>query len=195
MPTSLRSSALPHRLCSLSLALAAAATALAPREAAAEVTHELAIGAMARAWWATTISMPPTTALLEPRVVQAPPHREAEVITAAVQALEAPAPVPPPQPVARAYPEAVILRALRHGDRAFGRCWRRARHEAIDPPRKTRLHLEVDAAGVVRAARAGDADVVERGAELLAGCIARVGRGLPFPALGQPVKLSLLLLH
>jgi hypothetical protein len=139
--------------------------------------------------------MPPTAALLEPKVVRAPPHREAEVITAAVQALTAPPPLPVVEAPPRIYPETVILRALRHGDRGFGRCWTRARREAIDPPRKTRLHLEVDAAGVVRVARAGEAEVDARGGGELSGCIARVGRRLPFPALGQPVKLSLLLLH
>lgn len=152
---------------------------------------------MSRAWWATTISMPATTALLEPRMVQAPPHREAEVITAAVQALSAPPLAQAAQPPLRVYPEAVILRALRHGDRAFGRCWSRARHETVAPPRKARLHLEVDAAGVVRVAHTGEAEREERG-DLegeLPGCIARVGMRLPFPALGQPVKLSLLLLH
>lgn len=167
------------------------------REAAAEAQ----LGAMTRAWLTVTISMPAATALREPRMIQAPPHREAEVIAAAVLALAAPpaaalAPVTPPL---RFYPEAVILRALRHGDRAFGRCWSRARDEAAAAtPRKARLHLEVDSAGVVRAARTAELDdgfddSDEVGA--LPGCIARVGLRLPFPALGQPVKLSLLLLR
>ena len=174
--------------------IAAASAGPWEREAAAEAQ----LGAMTRAWLTATISMPAATALREPRMSQAPPHREAEVIAAAVLALAAP-PVASPPPLApppRVYPEAVILRALRHGDRAFGRCWRRARDEASATPRKARLHLEVDSAGVVRAARTAELDdSIGDSGDALPGCIARAGLRLPFPALGQPVKLSLLLLR
>jgi hypothetical protein len=129
------------------MTLAVLGASAAPRDASAEPEGRMHV--LGRAWMATTISMPAASALLEPRVVQAPPHREAELaapptLVQAAAAMAAP----------RAYPEAVILRALRHGDSAFGRCWRRAqRQDSVAPPRKARLHLEVDSGGVVRAAR------------------------------------------
>jgi hypothetical protein len=159
-----------------------------------DVAAEARLGAMAEAWWAARISMPATTALSEPRVVKAPPHREAEVITAALLAQRAAPTSAPPPP--RVYPEAVLLQALRRSDRAFGRCWSRAREAALATPRKARLHLEVDSTGVVRAARTAELDgeaQSDRGE--ISGCIARAGLRLPLPALGRPVKLSLLLLH
>ena len=107
---------------------------------------------LSKAWLATTIAMPPASALLQPQVMQAPPHREV--------AREQPSPAAPlanaaavPAGPRRGYPEAVILRALQHGDSAFGRCWSRAnRRDSVAPPRKARLHLEIDSAGVVRSA-------------------------------------------
>jgi hypothetical protein len=176
-----------------------AGTWLGPWQPAARAEAKLSI--LTRAWLTATISMPSTSALLEPRVQKAPPHREAGVIAAALAAAAHPAPPAALAPPERVYPEAVILRALRHGDSAFGRCWSRARREDIVAPRKARLHLEVDPTGVVRAAHTGleeERDVQPApGAESssLPGCIAKVGRRLPFPATGRPMKLSLLLLR
>jgi hypothetical protein len=165
-----------------------------------EARAEAKLSILTRAWLTATISMPAASTLLEPRVQKAPPHREAGVIAAALAAAAAPAPAlsAPPEHL---YPEVVILRALRHGDRAFGRCWSRARHQDIVAPRKARLHLEVDPTGVVRAARTGlddDRDAqpaIDAELSSLPECISRVGRRLPFPATGQPMKLSLLLLR
>lgn len=181
----------------LFIAATTAATWLGPwvRDASAEAKLSI----LTRAWLTATISMPAASTLLEPRVQQAPPHREAGVIAEALKAAAAPAPaLTAPE---RIYPEVVILRALRHGDSAFGRCWSRARREDIVAPRKARLHLEVDPTGVVRVARAGLDDDREAqpalGAEVssLPDCISRVGRRLPFPATGKAMKLSLLLLR
>lgn len=174
------------------MTLAVLGASAVPRDAAAETEGRMHV--LGRAWMAATISMPPTSALLEPRVVQAPPHREAEPI-----ALPSLASAAAEIAASRAYPEAVILRALRHGDSAFGRCWKRAhREDSVAPPRKARLHLEVDSGGVVRAARTGLDEELALGAlagDSLPDCLAKVGRRLPFPAMGKPVSLSLLLLR
>ena len=178
-----------------------AATWVGPWQPEARAEAKLSI--LTRAWLTATISMPATSALREPHVQSSPPHREAGVIAAALAAAGKSARpegavLAPPE---RVYPEAVILRALRHGDSAFGRCWSRARREDIVAPRKARLHLEVDPTGVVLVARTGleeERDLQPAlGADLssLPDCIAKVGRRLPFPATGRPMKLSLLLLR
>jgi hypothetical protein len=173
------------------LLLAVATSVVAPSSSAAEADLSIT----ARAWLSTTISMPPASALITPRMVQTSPQHETELVAATQpMALTAAAAAVP-----RVYPESVILRALRHGDSAFGYCWRRAdRVDSMTPPRKARLHLEVDSSGIVRAAHAGLGDELALGAlagDSLPDCLAKVGRRLPFPALGEPVKLSLLLLR
>lgn len=174
------------RLAALSSAavVIAAGLAAAPPAARAEADFR----ALPVAWLSATIAMPTSAILRQPEVSSQTRHAEAI----------APAParlVPIPAARGRVYPDAVILRALRHGDRSFARCWSRARRHDVVAPRKARLHLEVDAAGVVRSARTdGDGDA-ELGQSSLPNCLSRVGRRLPFPATGKPMRLSLLLLR
>lgn len=138
------------------------------------------------AWMTATIAMPASAMLRAPQMQAQVPHVEAASFAPVRLAAAAAA---PPE---RVYPEAVIVRALRHGDSAFDRCWSRARRHDIVAPRKARLHLEVDGAGVVRAAHTEEDDDASSS---LPECLSRVGRGLPFPATGKPMKLSLLLLR
>lgn len=168
----------------------AAAAALAVTSLAApakQARAEADFRGLPAAWMTATIAMPASAMLRAPQMQAQVPHVEAASFAPVRLAAAAVAAVVPE----RIYPEAVIVRALRHGDSAFDRCWSRARRHDIVAPRKARLHLEVDGAGVVRAAHTEEDD--DRSS--LPECLSRVGRGLPFPATGKPMKLSLLLLR
>jgi hypothetical protein len=136
----------------------------------------------------------PMLAFLESRIVPSPRRIREELTIEAHPAEHAVG-----QPVEHAakhassdYAEYVILRALRHGDSAFARCWKHAQRSQFTlPAKKARLVLEVDSDGVVRSART-DTDDADDGE--VPACVATVGRRLPFPPIGRPTTLNLLLL-
>lgn len=172
------------RVAPLRFAVAAALAVTSLATPAKQARAEADFRGLPVAWMTATIAMPASAMLRAPQMQAQVPHVEAAAFAPVRLAAAAAAPK-------RVYPEAVIVRALRHGDSAFDRCWSRARRHDIVAPRKARLHLEVDGAGVVRAAHTEDDDA----SSSLPECLSRVGRGLPFPATGKPMKLSLLLLR
>ncbi len=173
------------RVAPLRFAVAAALAVTSLATSAEQARAEADFRGLPVAWMTATIAMPASAMLRAPQMQAQLPHVEAASF--APVRLAAAAAVAPE----RVYPEAVIVRALRHGDSAFDRCWSRARRHDIVAPRKARLHLEVDGSGVVRAARTEEDDAQSS----LPECLSRVGRALPFPATGRPMKLSLLLLR
>ncbi|MEO8699229.1 MAG: hypothetical protein ABI867_04270 [Kofleriaceae bacterium] len=86
-------------------------------------------------------------------------------------------------------PEALVVRALDLGRAGFLHCFKKAAE--FDPSQlsfKVRLHLEIDAAGVVTAAS------TDAGEPALANCLARIGYTLAFPAPRVPAVVDLPLL-
>jgi hypothetical protein len=83
-------------------------------------------------------------------------------------------------------PEEAVVRALDAGQPLFVRCFRKA-HDA-DPTWasiKVKVHLEIDANGLVASVRSDAADPA------LAACLARIARNLPFPAPGKAATVEL----
>jgi hypothetical protein len=139
-------------------------------------------------------SAAPSRQIEPPRAVN-PPRREPEPVgpSAATPKQEEPAPriasVPPPPVRAATLPAAVVLAAMNPGQQAFIACWAHAQRSAEPPSSsKLQLHLELDDQGRVTAARSdSDSPALER-------CVARVARGLTFPAPGQPAVVDVPLL-
>ena len=99
-------------------------------------------------------------------------------------------PSAPPAPVrAATLPGAVVIAAMNAGQQAFLACWAHARRSDTPPSfSKLHVHLEIDEQGRVTAARSDtDSPALER-------CVARVARGLAFPAPGQPAVVDVPLL-
>jgi hypothetical protein len=104
------------------------------------------------------------------------------------QAPERVSSVPPRAPPVRAatLPEEVVMKAIGVGHAQFLRCWGKAQQD--DPgldASKVILHLEVDAAGKVTAARS------DTPSPLFERCLRRVAFQLPFPAPGRPAVVEL----
>jgi hypothetical protein len=82
-------------------------------------------------------------------------------------------------------PEEVVMKVMGTGQVQFLRCWARAQRD--DPAleaSKVGLHLEINAAGKVIAARSDtESAPFER-------CLRRVALQLPFPAPGRPAVVN-----
>jgi hypothetical protein len=95
---------------------------------------------------------------------------------------------PPPAPPVRTVtlPDEVVVQAMNAGQQAFLHCWARAQRSDAPPTAdKVRLHLEIDEAGRVTAARSDtDSPALDR-------CLQLIARRLPFPAPGRPAVVEL----
>lgn len=156
------------------------------RDAGVVPDREAALVAAARPRAAPPAAPPP---LGSPSPPAEPPERAAWVPSDAKQ--EAPRarierePARPRPAHAATLPDEVVFAAMNRGQPAFLRCWARAqRIEGLDAT-KVRLHLEIDGAGRVTAARS------DTGSPTLSRCLIAVARQLPFPAPDQPAVVEL----
>jgi hypothetical protein len=95
--------------------------------------------------------------------------------------------LPPPGPAVKRInlPDQVVVRALDVGKPALMRCFARA--QKADPllsSAKVRIHMEVDAAGVVTAV------TTDAATPAFSNCLAYVARGLAFGASGSPAVVE-----
>lgn len=123
-----------------------------------------------------TITEPPR-ALAGPKLDEVPVRREPLV-------------PPPPPPAVDTLPDEVVLRLLETGRAVFVRCFKKA--IAADPTElsfKVRVHVELDAAGAITAARTDTTNPT------LDACLARSVRWLKFPATGRPAAADLPLFY
>lgn len=94
-------------------------------------------------------------------------------------------PRPAPRAAKFAFPEEVVVGAVRVLQPTFNACWRRAqRNDPTLITARVQLSLEVDAAGAVTASRATAEDAK------LGTCLSHVARGLSFPASGKAVAFD-----
>jgi hypothetical protein len=123
--------------------------------------------------------------ITEPPVM--PPGPRPDEVPARRETLAPPA---APLPPADRLPDDVVVRLLETGRAAFVRCFKKA--IAADPTElafKVRVHVEVDAAGAITAARTDATNPA------LDACLARSTGWLAFPATGKRVVVEFPLLY